>query len=230
MTAATHSHIKRALYYVEADGEQWEYWQSCVMNKPGCLSILARPSPRRAVALSKPCIVFLSCARARFLWRCRVKRWPPASCKSHGDGPATSPGASPPATEQPWRPHSVRLSVCFQVILDLTFLFSPLFSLFIFFFTLTSFTPLPSTSFSPSFNILFATSWLSFSSLCPHLLSSLHPFFPPPFVPLSRSEEGLSGFSWASHRSRPHLAKGISETAVSNKRTWTHTRGATVHT
>lgn len=101
---------------------------------------------------------------------------------------------------------------------------------FYFFFTLTSFTPLPSTSFSPSFNILFATSWLSFSSLCPHLLSSLHPFFPPPFVPLSRSEEGLSGVSWASHRSRPHLAKGISETAVSNKRTWTHTRGATVHT
>lgn len=131
MTAATHSHIKRALYYVEADGEQWEYWQSCVMNKPGCLSILARPSPRRAVALSKPCIVFLSCARARFLWRCRVKRWPPASCKSHGDGPATSPGASPPATEQPWRPHSVRLSVCFQVILDLTFLFSPLFIFFL---------------------------------------------------------------------------------------------------
>ena len=114
LTAAAHRHIKRALYYVEADGEQWEYWQSCVMNKPGCLSILARPSPRRAVALSKPCIVFLSCARARFPWRCRVKRWPPASCESHGDGPATSPGASPPATEQPWRPHSVRLSVCFS--------------------------------------------------------------------------------------------------------------------
>lgn len=36
------------------------------------------------------------------------------------------------------------------------------------------------------------------------LLSSLHPFFPPPFVPRFRS-----GVSCASRRSRPHLARGF---------------------
>lgn len=124
MTAGAHHHFKHSIYYVEPDREQWEYWQSCVMNKPGCLSILARRAPRRAVALWKPCIVFLSCARARFLWRCSVKRWPSASCKSHGDGPATSPGASPAATEQPPSLSSVCLSA-FKSFSTLPSLFPP---------------------------------------------------------------------------------------------------------
>ena len=211
MTAAAHRHFKHSLYYVDADSEQWEYWQSCVMNKPGCLSILARRAPRRAVALWKPCIVFLSCARARFLWRCRVKRWPSASCKSHGDGPATSPEASPPATEQPLSP-LLRLSAGFQVILHL----GPRFNLFFLHclplalasFILLSYLPLssPTTIFSYFLSVLNPFSSVS---LCPHLLSSLHPFFPPPFVLLSRSEAGLSGVSCARRRSRPHLVRGF---------------------
>lgn len=107
LSVSDHHCFEPSYYYVKRDTEQWEYWQSCVMNKPGCLSILARRAPRRAVALWKPCIVFLSCARARFLWRSRVKQqWPSASCKSHGDRPATSPRASPPATEQPQKKNS----------------------------------------------------------------------------------------------------------------------------
>lgn len=111
VSVSAHHHFKHSLYYVKSDTEQWEYWRSCVMNKLTCLSVLARRAPRRAVASWKPCIVFLSCARARFLWRCRVKQWwPSASCKSHGDRSATSPGASLPATEQPLSPHSLCLS------------------------------------------------------------------------------------------------------------------------
>lgn len=121
MSVSAH-HFKHSLYYVKSDTEQWGYWRSCVMNKLTCLSILARRTPRRAVALWKPCIVFLSCARARFLWRSRVKQWwPSASCKSHGDRSATSPGASLPATEQPPSPHSL----CFQVIPHHALLRSP---------------------------------------------------------------------------------------------------------
>lgn len=125
-------------------------WQLCLLNKPGCLSILAHWAPRRAVALWKPCIVFLSCARARFLWRCCVKqRWPSASCKSHVDRPATSPGASPSAAEQPPSPCSVCLfSSClppcpfwislFFLPLHVSLNFLPPFKCFLFLFLLSS--------------------------------------------------------------------------------------------
>lgn len=134
-------------------------WHLCLLNKPGCLSILAHWAPRRAVALWKPCIVFLSCARARFLWRCCVKqRWPSASCKSHVDRPATSPGASPSAAEQPPSP----CSVC---------LFSSRLPPCPFWFSLF-FLPLHvSLNFLPPFNCFF----ISFSSLI-----SLAPISSPP--------------------------------------------------
>lgn len=131
-------------------------WHLCLLNKPGCLSILAHWAPRRAVALWKPCIVFLSCARARFLWRCCVKqRWPSASCKSHVDRPATSPGASPSAAEQPPSPCSVclfssRLPPCpfwislFFLPLHVSLNFLPPFNCFLFFSSLISLAPISS--------------------------------------------------------------------------------------
>lgn len=216
------------------------------MKKWGCLSILARRAPRRAVASWKPCIVFLSCARAHFLWWCRVKqRWPSASCKSHGDGPATSPGASLPATEQPPSPPTTPFS--FQVTPHLGppashFLplvpFSVLHSLSL---TSRTLSLLPSTSLFPSFLICLPSAscpLLLHVPLCPHVLSSLHPFFPPPFVPLSRSEEAPSDVSCASRRSRPHLVRGFlqrpSATPYRNTETCTlmsaKRHGATVHT
>lgn len=231
MTAGAHHLFKHSLHCVEPDGEQWEYWQSCVMNKPGCLSILARRAPRQAVASWKTCIVFLSCARARFLWRSRVKRWPPASCKSHGDEPATSPGASPPATEQPPWPPLSPLSSPHLVLLKLTFSFFLYLPLTLSSFILLSFRSL--LLYCLVCHLLPVL--LLHVSLCPHLLSSLHPFFPPPFVPLSRSGEGLSGVSCASRRSRPHLVRGFlqlpSAMPYRNKKLMSaYIHGATVHT
>lgn len=200
------------------------------MNRPGCLSILTQWSPRRAVASWKPCIVFLSCARARFLWRCCVKqRWPSASCKSHGDGPDTSPGASLPATEWPQSSPSICWFVPFQVRFPPCSFWSPpcictctvshkFYKNYLFHHPLLALISLSSPllhllPFAPYFltcHLLPVTRpFLLHVSLCPHLLSSLHPFFPLLFVPLSRSEEGLSEISCASGRFGPHLLRGF---------------------
>lgn len=86
----------------------------------------------------------------------------------------------------------------------------PPFNACLFYFTLISFILLPLLQYFLIRHLLYVL--LLHISLCPHLFSSLHPFFPPPFVLLSRSEEGLSGVSCASCRSRPHLVRGISAT------------------
>lgn len=93
--------------------------------------------------------------------------------------------------------------------------------------------PPPSVHFSPTSSPVFSfttsfQSFAPFSSVFPSVRTSsflLHPFFPPPFVPLSRSEEGLSDISCARSRSRPHLARGflqlLSETPYRNTQTCT---------
>lgn len=149
------------------------------MNKPGCLSILARRAPRRAAASWKPCIVFLSCARARFLWRCRVKRWPPASCKSHGDGPCHEPWG---LTASHWTTSVAPTLSAFK---------SPpcAFEAHVFLFSLPPFNSLIllfCSHFSPFFYILlFATSCLSSSSMFPSVHTSFPLCIPSSLLPLS---------------------------------------------
>lgn len=211
------------------------------MNKPGCLSILARPGSQAGCSFVKAlyCISFLcqspfpvavpcqtmTLCFLQVAWR-RVCHEPRGLTASHWTTSKTP----------------LRLSVCFQVITHLAlFTFSEprlLFQLNLYLpLTLLLLFYIPSSPFHllKYFLICYLTSVLAplllHVSLRPHLLSSLHPFFPPPFVPLSRSEEGLSGVFLYKPQVQTTPCEGISPTrrrACSCPHT--DINGATVHT